>query len=98
MLKCLVILAVATFMAISVSGQPDKTPSNKQTPAPQSQPAVISPNGKDKQSDSQTNQSHPSNNPPAGNASVERPHWWSDSNWLIVIITGLTGGFICWQA
>ena len=73
MLRSLAILTVTVFMSIGVSGQPDEAANPKQQGAKQSQPAIHSPYGKDKQSGSETDQHKPGGNPPAGNTPVKGP-------------------------
>ena len=98
MLKCLVIFAITTFSAFSVSGQPNKTPHPEKQDAKQSQPSVHVTNGVDKQTCCCADQDKPCSNSPTGNASIERPHWWSASEWWLVLIAGLTGCVIGWQS
>ena len=98
MLNRLVILGMSCLIAGSMSGQPNQAANHKGNDAKQGQPAVISPNGKDEQPNCQADQAKPSGNPPSGNASIERPHWWAIPDWWLVIVAGITGAFICWQS
>lgn len=98
MLKWLAMFALLLAVTPIVSCQPNQTPEKKQTIAPQSQPTVISPDGKDKQPSGHENQSTSGGNSPAGNTTVERSHWWFKSEWWLVIIAAATGGVIGWQS
>lgn len=98
MLKVLGILAITVFVAVSVSGQPGKTANGKQQVGENSQPSLISANAHSKQNCGQTDQAKASPDSPAGNTLIEQPHWWTNSEWWLVIIAGLTGGVIGWQS
>lgn len=98
MLKRLVIIAIAAFMAIGVSGQPNKATNPEKQDTKQGQSAMHAPDSKDKQSSGQTDQTKDSSNSPTGNATAERPPWWSTSDWWLVVIAGLTGCVIGWQS
>jgi hypothetical protein len=92
MLKHLAILAMLTFIAPVMSGQPNKTADQKQYAAKQGQPAVLVANGPNEQNYRQTNQAKASLDPPKGYAPLERPDWW------LVIVAALTGCVIGWQS
>jgi hypothetical protein len=98
MLKRLAILAISAFLTTSVSCQPSKDARPDNEPTKQEQPAVHPADGVQRQSDAESNQAKAGNNPPTGDASIERPQWWVKSEWWLVIIAGLTGGVICWQS
>jgi hypothetical protein len=97
MLKRLVILAITAFVAVSVSGQPNQASDTKQSVGKHGQPSASSAGTNDKQGSGQADQSKSASNP-AGNTTVERPHWWSIPDWWLVIVASITGGFICWQS
>lgn len=97
MRKHFAVLAIATCAAIYVPGQPNESPNGKLETAKQSQPATVPANGQNKQPDSETNQAEPNSDSPRRYAALERSNWWSVPDWWLVIIAGLTGGFICWQ-
>ena len=82
----------ATFLAPTVSGQPDKAANQKQEPAKQGQPTVATPNSPNKQPSGQTDQSKANADSPKWYAALERPDWW------LVWIAFFTGGVICWQS
>jgi hypothetical protein len=98
MLKRLAIFAIAAFMAICVSGQPDKAPDPNQqigkTEPVHSLAAQTPPKEKDKPA---AYKDATSSGPPAGNASVERPHWWCSSEWWLVIVGFGTLIVVGWQ-
>jgi len=92
MLRRIAILAIATFMAVCVSGQPDKTPDQNQQPAKQGQPAVVTANSPNERSNGQTHQPQGSPDSPKWYAALERPDWW------VVGLAFLTACVICWQS
>ncbi len=98
MLKNLVMLAALIFIAIGVSGQPNKTPNLRQQDAKPGQTAMHSPDSQNKQSSGQADQTKAGSNTPTGNTPIERSHWWFKSEWWLVIIAALTGGVIGWQS
>jgi hypothetical protein len=99
MLKHLAIVGSWLLYAGIMASQGDKNARPNPQPAKQEQPALHAANGKHGQSETSNNQGKTGDNPPAGNASLERTQvWWRDSNWWLVIIAGLTGGFIGWQS
>lgn len=92
MLRRMAILAIATSMAVSVSGQPDKTSDQNQQPAKQGQPAVVTANSPNERSNGQTHQPQGSPDSPKWYAALERPDWW------VVGFAFLTACVICWQS
>ena len=98
MLKRLAVIGLWLAVAPIVSGQPNKTANGDKQPTKQAQPAVIVADTPDKKSSGQTYQAKSSSNSPAGNTSLERPHWWAQSDWWLVGIAFFTGCVICWQS
>lgn len=98
MLKQLGAIGVLVLVAGMMPGQPKQTSGSERNEAKNGQPAVISPHSQNEQPYAQANQPQSSSNPRAGNTTLERSHWWSDPNWWLVIVAGITGGFICWQS
>jgi hypothetical protein len=98
MLKCLAIVGLLLAVAPVVSSQPNKAPDPEKQRAKQSQPAVPPADSQNKQNSSQTDQAKPGSNAPAGNATVERSHWWTKPDWWLLLIAAVTAGFICWQS
>ena len=100
MLNRLAIVGAGVLLCAGVmSGQPNQAAAAKGNRAKQSHPAVVSANGHYENADSQQDQDKSGSHSPSGNASIERPAvWWRDSNWWLVAIAGITGGFICWQS
>jgi hypothetical protein len=35
---------------------------------------------------------------PRGQVHAETPHWYPSAEWVLVIVTGITAAFICWQS
>lgn len=98
MQKCLAILAIAAIMTIGVAGQPNKAANPEKQDAKQGQPTVLPADSQNKQASGQADQTKPGSNPPAGNASIERSHWWAQPDWWLIVIAGLTGVVIGWQS
>lgn len=98
MRKRLAILAIVTVIALNVAGQPNKATRQEQQPAKQVQPSIHLASSNNEEPHSQTDQSKPGSNAPAGNTSVERSHWWISSDWPLTIIAFATGFIICWQS
>jgi hypothetical protein len=78
--------------------QGDEDASPNPEPAKKQQPAVISSNRENSQSNAGNQTKQTNNVPPDGDASFKRPKWMSDPNWWLVIVAGLTGCVICWQS
>ena len=91
-------LAIAAIVAIGVPSQPNKRPEQKQGGTAESNPAVQAAHSDAKQNESCNDQPKTDTNSPTRNASVERPHWWRDSNWWLVIIAAGTALVISWQS
>jgi hypothetical protein len=99
MLKLIALVCAWMLLGAGVmSGQPNQASTGKQKPAAQSQPSVVSTNGNDQQHPSGQDQPKTGNNPPSSDTAVQLSHWWSDSNWWLVIVAVFTGGVIGWQA
>lgn len=100
MLKRLAILGLLFAIAPMMPSQPNKAAEPKQPATNQVEikGKPTGPNEVDKHNGSQTYQAKPGSDPPAGNTSIERPRWWEDSNWWLVIIAGLTGCMIGFQS
>ena len=92
-------LATWFIWAGIMAGQGDKNADPNPEPAKQQQPALHATNGEQRQAKPGNDSAKPESYSPTGNASLERPQvWWRDANWWLVIIAGLTGGFIGWQS
>jgi hypothetical protein len=76
MLKRLAILAIAAFMAVCVSSQPNKAADQKQQPTKQEQPTAVTPNGPNKHASGQKDQPQPKADAPEWYTALERPDWW----------------------
>jgi hypothetical protein len=90
MLKHLAILAIAAFVTVSVSSQPNKTPNPNQQPGHTEQ-AVVVKSTPEKQNESATGQPKTNPDPPKWYASLERPDWW------LVIVGFGTLAVVGWQ-
>lgn len=97
-MKSLTILTLLFGLAVSVSGQPDKAANQKRQATGQGKPSVVTADSQNKQASGQTDQTEAGRDAPAEKASIERSHWWSTSEWWLVIIAGLTGCVIGWQS
>jgi len=75
MLKSLAILAIAAFMAICVSSQPNQTPNPNEQPAHPEQ-AGIAKASPEKQNEAAADKAKANPDPPKWYASLERPDWW----------------------
>lgn len=92
MLKMLTITGAILTLTGGMSGQPNKATYNKQPPASQSHPAIVSANAPDEQNRSDKRQSKSSSYPPEWYAALKRPEWW------LVILGFPTLVLIGWQA
>jgi hypothetical protein len=93
MLKPLTILASAAIFAVCVSAQSNRDVGTNQQPARQEQPVIHPATGGQAQAKAADNQGK------AGeDTSLERPYWWAQSDWWLVVIAGVTGLVIGWQA
>jgi hypothetical protein len=91
MLKYLAIVALWLCSAWIMTSQPNQAANDKGHDAKQGQPALISPNGKDKQPGGQTDKPKSDSNTPKWYAPLERPDWW------LVILGFGTLGIFGWQ-
>jgi hypothetical protein len=99
MLKRLAIFGAWALLCPGImASQPNQTPGGKGQDARQGQPAVVQSNSHDKQNPGDQNQPKAGSGAPAGNAAFKWPAWMGDSNWWLVVVAGITGGFIAWQA
>jgi hypothetical protein len=93
MLKRLVILAIAAFVAVSpLTSQPNQTADKKQQPATQSQPSILPMDSQNKQAGGQADQPKTTANAPKWYAAFE------DADGMLVIVGILTCLVICWQS
>lgn len=77
MLKKWAILAVTTFAAIGVSGQPNKASSDKDNPANNVQPSTVTLDSHDHYTYAQQAPAKPNDEPFQWHAAVKRPEWWA---------------------
>src|ERR1035441_418232 len=86
----------ALLAAIALSAQPNKGSGKEEAAASNKNPPIIlaAPNSQD---NSKANKPKPSSDPPAANTPIERPGWWAQSDWWLVVIAGLTGTMSRWQ-
>ncbi|QHN02745.1 tetratricopeptide repeat protein [Granulicella sp. WH15] len=90
-------LAVAAALAIgTLSAQSNGAANEKNNGAAQSQPAVHASNSIDKQTNSETNDAKPDNNPPASDTATA--YWWKKPEWWTLIVTALAAGIVGWQS
>jgi hypothetical protein len=82
-----------------VAGQGKQDASPNPQPTKQEHQALYSANGEQSQPKAGNQASKTDEDSPVGNAAIEGTKvWWRDSNWWLVIIAALTGGFIGWQS
>jgi hypothetical protein len=93
MLKYLAIFAIATLVAISVSGQPDKAADHKQDKAQQNAQPVPAPKAPDEKTQGATHQASPNPDPPQRDTPLKRPEWWAVA---IAITTLIAVGYQAW--
>jgi hypothetical protein len=84
MWKRLAILAIAIFMTVCVSGQPNRVADDKQQPAKQVQSTAAATINSEKQNNGQTDKTKADADPPKWYAPLENPEW------CLVIVAGLT--------
>lgn len=96
--KRLTILVMWLLCAGALASQPSKVANSTGHDAKQGEPAILSEQGMKEHLPSQSNQVKADSKMPSENASIERFHWWSDTNVWLVIIAAITGSFICWQS
>lgn len=85
------VFAIAAFVAVSVSSQPNKAANRNQEPSKQKQLPVISANSQNTQTSTDANQSKASADPPKWYTTIK----WTD--WLLVIAGFGTLAVVCWQ-
>ena len=99
MFKSLSVLAIAAVMTIGVPSQGNKEASPNPQKTKHDQPAVVSENREQAQSQSGDDKAKCDDVPQGRNTTVERAKvWWRDFNWWLVGIGLFTGGVICWQS
>jgi hypothetical protein len=93
MLKRLAVMAVTAFVAIGVSGQPNKGADSKQNKSEQQPTSLLHAVGECPPANNTTyHEAKPDSDPPKWYAPLERPEGWA------VIVGLLTLGAVCYQA